>query len=134
MMVTKIELFVIYTMLNNDQKKEWAKAAGYESYRGLYHYLRYANVTYANQKVIDGLIQTVGEDTFKELLNTARALKTKEEAPRIEPNKEKLAEKTRKLAEEVLNCTDVDDLREMQKFLPLLVSLVEKAIEINSHN
>jgi hypothetical protein len=131
--VKKTDLLLIYTMLNNEQKREWAKAAGYDSYRGLYHYLTYGNVTFANQKVINGLIQTVGEDAFNELLNTVRSSSANEKAPRVEPNKEKLAEKTRKLAEEVLNCTDVDDLREMQKFLPLLVILVEKAIEINSH-
>lgn len=122
----------VYCRLTNPQKNDWGKNSGYVNFQGLYNYLK-RNDNAVEEKILNGLLKTIGKESYERLLNTKLEDNLITSA-NVEEKLNEINDKIKNLALNPMLCENLDSLKKtkltVEAFLKILNNNIEN-IEIS---
>lgn len=130
-MILRRQLKSIYESLSNEEKKEWAKRANYNSYQGLYRYVNAYPDNVAYDRVVRALNETIGEERFNDFTSNPQSRNTvSNNIPSVSNNIQNIIESLRtEVIPEILNSDNIEILEMFQGVLEATSNITRNQIE-----
>ena len=130
-MLLRGQLKSIYESLSNEEKKEWAERARYNSYQGLYRYVNAYPENVAYDRVVRALNETIGEQRFNDFTSNISGTTTiANTISNSSDNIQSIIENLKtEVIPEILNSNNIEILEMIQGVLEATSNITKNQIE-----